>query len=169
MCGRLQTHVFGIIQRHIGETLPVDDIDQVGGDVDNTFTLLFHIIIPGRTDQGISRNILIKMMHTFHINSGICCGSVFQNTEKFPVAHQFFFHDIQNIITLGHQVVKQNVIFLGNGKRFFQLFKLIFIDGHGFIGQHIVTGLHRLADVVRFLPVVPGQHHHIAFFVRQHF
>src|SRR5665647_409993 len=105
MFGRKHLNILFIIQNHFRKTFPLDQIYQMSGYIYNTFALLPHIKVPGRTYKGGSGYLLIEIMDTFKSNSRIFQGSFFEFSKNIRKPGKCFLQYIGDIITLRHDIV----------------------------------------------------------------
>src|SRR6185295_18364772 len=84
-----------------------------------------------------------------------------ESTEYSAVVHQSLLQHCRDFITLGHDVVKENVFTFRHREARLQLFESGGIDAHWLVGKDIETCLQTSGDVIDFLPVIAGDYDHV--------
>ena len=150
------------IQDLAGEALPLHEIDEVRGDVDEAFALLRHVEEPRRPLDRRAGDPLGKVVHALLDDSRLAHGALQQLPEHGGNPRERLLQHRGDLVPLGHDVPEQHATGPGVGERLLQRFEARGVDGHRLVGEHVHAGVHRAGHEFGLAPVVAGDDDDVA-------
>src|SRR5690606_28998888 len=166
--GVVNADIMHVTEHLVRKTFPLDQVNQVGGDVNDALPLLGNIHKPWWPGKDTTRYVFEKVMHAFLGDSRLLRGSLLQFSEDILQQGEFSLKYGGNLITLRHDVVQQQIVLVGHLKRLCQRLKVAVIDHHRFVGKYVKTGFKRPGDVLCLFLVVARQYHYVAWLILDH-
>ena len=141
-----------------GKALPLHEVDEMGGDVDEAFALLRHVEEPRGPLDRRARHLFREVVDAFLDDGRLPLGSFGKLAEHRRKARERLLQHRGDLVPLGHDVVEEHALFRRGGKRVAQRFEARGVDRHRLVGQHVHAGFHCARDVLGLAPVVAGDH-----------
>ena len=157
-----------VVNLLLGHNGALHQIYKVRGNVHNTLTLLINIEVPLGTAQRLTRHILEEVVYALLGDGRILGRTLLHLAKEVFIGNQHTLKFVVDLRALGHNIVDHRALRGSLLKRLLQHCKLLLVDSHRLIRQHVNTCIHGGLYVARLLAVITRQDHYVALTLGDH-
>lgn len=160
--------VLMVIEGGIGEGGPLDEVDDVGADVGEGFSILGGVEEPDGAAEGESADDFHDVMNAFRVDGGRGGGTFLEGSEDGGRVEEGTLEQGGDFVAFRHDVVADEAFGGGEVESLFEFGEIGEGDDPGLVGEDMQSGLERGEDAIDLAAVAAGEDDSIAGMIMEH-